>query len=95
MCDSAIEQPYETVVREIAALLSSIGDEHVLSVRCRRLFVEYPNKLCRVVLKPALAESAMESEIRLEPSEFLLKLVAAIRANDIDKIRIVEHEIRS
>lgn len=80
---------YETAVDEMVALVANQGD---LAVRIRRFFVEQPKKLARVVLKPVIATSAMESSVGLEPTELFLKLLAAVRANDSDGIGILEQE---
>jgi hypothetical protein len=80
---------YSAAVDEMAAL---IAVKHDFAARVRRFFIEQPKKLVLVVLKPALAETTTESSIGLEPSELFLELLEAVRANDGDRISVLEHE---
>jgi hypothetical protein len=84
---------YRAVRDEIAAELR-VWIEPEVRERIIRIFTDKFLKLVVVVLNDPTA-GAGELGMRLEPSDLLLRLAAAVRAHDRDDIAVIEHEIAS
>ncbi len=86
---------YRRAIDELAELTAKLwSDSPELATRIEALVENKPLQLCSVVLNGCRAGVAIEPRgVRLKPSNYLLRLLAAARTNDEDEILIIEHEI--
>jgi len=88
-------QTYTAAVDALATLLSARHIDDDLAVRTRRLFENVPSKMFRIVMQERPATRTTELGVSLEPSDFLLRLIAAVDAGDANEVRVLEHELCS
>jgi hypothetical protein len=88
----APRQTYAEAVDALALLFDARDPEDDLAVRARRFFENMPSKMFRLVMQERLAAGAPEAGVRLEPSDGLLRLIAAVSAGDANEIAVLEHE---
>jgi len=87
-------QDFAEAMWELASLIKPGAPHHHLQECCRSLLIQYPNQFRRVVLK-SRTTGTPEGGMRLEPTEFMLRLIAAVRANSDYEISVISHELRS
>ena len=85
-------QEYSEALAELVSLFEPGTPQGHLADRVRRILVHEPNKLCRVVFK-SRATDTPKGGSRLEPSDLMLRLISAVRANADDEITVIEHEL--
>jgi hypothetical protein len=93
-------EDFDATLDRLAALLDGGSVDPELAEATRALFKRHPFEFFRCVVGrlPAAgigAEKVRQSGPRTEPTEFTLRLIAALAANDRNQFFIVTHEIRS
>lgn len=79
-------------VRELRSLLVDL-DAPIEVVDCTLRILQQVDKCLRVVPEIGPTAGALEPPICLQPSDFFLRLIAAVRALDWPKVLILEHEV--
>lgn len=90
-------QTYNEAAGELEALLDAEGFESELGNKIRHTVFDHIFKFLRMILKERSASSGLTVTDQividgLEPSDLMLRLLAAVRANDCDEINTVIHE---
>lgn len=91
-------QDFDEVLDELAQLLDSGSVDPKLAENARALIKRHPFKLFRCVIGGPLTLAAHEvpsSGPRTEPSDLILALIAALRANSWDAFAVIAHKFRS
>jgi hypothetical protein len=91
----AVSPTYETAIVDLRRALSLDFIEPEIRKTALRLFEEKFVKLVQIRFKSRAAFSAGEQMVILEPSNLLLGLIAALVANDRDRVLAIDHDARS
>jgi hypothetical protein len=88
-----MREAYDAAMDEFVSLIHTTQPD--LEARFERILIDQPQQFRRIVLKAVPASSTLKSQIILEPSDLLLELLSAVRANDRDRLIVIERHMKT
>lgn len=91
-------QEFDEAINELASILDSGLIEPELVVKAREFLGKNKiNLICAVLHSRATfdTDQAAVASPRFEPSNLLLRLIAAVRANSLDEFEVISHVLAS
>ena len=85
---------YLETIETLGLLLEPGSSQAHLEQSVRRILIDHPDKFYRIILQGRTA-NAPEGRVTLEPTEWMLRLVEAVRADSDDELRVLSHDLLS